>query len=61
MLFHKENLLVRELECSDKYILSKWLSDPEILRYYEGRDNPFDVEKVEQNFFDEEDDTDAHA
>ena len=54
MLFQKEKLIVRELECSDKYILSKWLSDPEILQYYEGRDNPFDVEKVEQKFFEAE-------
>jgi len=54
MLFQKERLLVRELECDDKYLLSKWLSDPEILQYYEGRDNPFDVEKVEKKFFEEE-------
>jgi len=54
MLFHNEKMLVRELGCSDKYLLSKWLSDPEILQYYEGRDNPFDVEKVEQKFFEEE-------
>ena len=59
MLFQKENLLVRELEWNDKYLLSKWLSDPEILQYYEGRDNPFDVEKVEQKFFEEEADTDT--
>jgi len=57
MLFQKEKLLIRELERKDKYLLSKWLSDPEILQYYEGRDNPFDVEKVEQKFFDEEADT----
>ena len=50
MLFQKEKLIVRELECSDKYLLSKWLSDPEILQYYEGRDNPFDVEKVDRIF-----------
>jgi len=57
MLFQKENLLIRELEWKDKYLLSKWLSDPEVLQYYEGRDNPFDVEKMEQQFFDEEADT----
>ncbi len=57
MLFQKENLRVRELEWDDKYLLSKWLTNPEILQYYEGRDNPFDVEKVEQKFFGEEADT----
>lgn len=54
MLFQKGNLLIRELEWKDKYLLSKWLSDPEILQYYEGRDNPFDVKKVEQKFFEAE-------
>jgi len=48
------NLQVRELERVDKVLLSKWLSDPEILQYYEGRDNPFNIEKVEQEFFDVE-------
>ncbi len=50
-------LHVRILKEEDKYLLAKWLSDPEILQYYEGRDNPFNVEKVEENFFEEEDDT----
>ena len=53
-LINEGNLQVRELERVDKVLLSKWLSDPEILRYYEGRDNPFDIEKVEQAFFDDE-------
>src|SRR6185437_5004550 len=51
-----EKLLVRILKEEDKFLLAKWLSDPEILQYYEGRDNPFDVEKVEEKFFKEEDD-----
>ncbi|MFJ7935088.1 GNAT family N-acetyltransferase [Sporosarcina sp. NPDC096371] len=55
MLLQQEKLLVRELELNDKYLLAKWLSDPEILQYYEGRDNPFDMEKVEEKFFREED------
>ncbi|MBE1553039.1 GNAT family N-acetyltransferase [Sporosarcina limicola] len=49
-------LLVRILKEEDKYLLAKWLSDPEILQYYEGRDNPFYLEKVEKKFFKEEDD-----
>ncbi len=56
MLFQQEQLLVRKLELNDKYFLAKWLSNPEILQYYEGRDNPFDMEKVEKKFFEEEDD-----
>ncbi|KAA0948534.1 acetyltransferase [Sporosarcina sp. ANT_H38] len=54
MLFQTGEMLIRELEINDKHHLAKWLSDPEILQYYEGRDNPFDVEKVEEVFFGEE-------
>ena len=49
-------LHVRVLKEEDKYLLAKWLSDPKILQYYEGRDNPFDVKKVEEKFFEEGDD-----
>jgi len=49
-------LHVRILKEEDRYLLAKWLSDPEILQYYEGRDNPFDVKKVEEIFFEEGDD-----
>ncbi len=34
----------------DASIISKWLTDPEVLRYYEGRDNPQSVEKVLDHF-----------
>jgi aminoglycoside 6'-N-acetyltransferase len=50
-IINEGNLLVSKLESVDKVLLSKWLSDPEILQYYEGRDNPFNIEKVEQEFF----------
>ncbi len=55
-LIENKDLRVRTLVDSDKTLLAKWLSNPEVLQYYEGRDNPFDVEKVEQEFFDDEDD-----
>ena len=58
-IYNREKLLVRTLRDEDKYHLAKWLSDPEILRYYEGRDNPFDVEKVEKVFFEEDDEVTA--
>ncbi|WP_342514153.1 GNAT family N-acetyltransferase [Sporosarcina sp. FSL K6-1522] len=54
-IIKKGALFVRKLEDADKYSLAKWLSDPEVLRYYEGRDNPFDVEKVEEEYFAEDD------
>jgi aminoglycoside 6'-N-acetyltransferase len=42
---------IRPLKEDDKYILAKWLSDPEVLQYYEGRDCPFTIEMVEEKFF----------
>lgn len=50
MLFQKENLSVRYVIKNDAPIISKWLTDPEVLQYYEGRDNPQSVEKVLDHF-----------
>ncbi|GAF06670.1 acetyltransferase [Paenibacillus pini JCM 16418] len=35
----------------DAIILSRWLSDPRVLEYYEGRDRPHDLDAVRQHFF----------
>ena len=52
MIFYKNGkLIVRSLEHSDKYLITKWLSDNEVLKYYEGRDNPHDEEMVEEKFY----------
>ncbi|MGM8214558.1 GNAT family N-acetyltransferase [Bacillaceae bacterium W0354] len=51
MLFRYKDLEVRHLFKEDRYLLAKWLSDPMVLEYYEGRDNPFDVVRVESKFF----------
>ncbi|MGH1285940.1 GNAT family N-acetyltransferase [Bacillus toyonensis] len=50
MLFQKGDLLVRYVIEDDAPIISKWLTDPEVLQYYEGRDNPQSVEKVLNHF-----------
>jgi aminoglycoside 6'-N-acetyltransferase len=55
MLLQNGNLKVRKLEEKDKLLLVKWLSNPLILEFYEGRDNPFDLEKVEKVFYPPED------
>lgn len=55
MLFQNGNLKVRRLEKKDKYLLVKWLSHPTVLEFYEGRDNPFNLEKVEKAFYPPED------
>jgi aminoglycoside 6'-N-acetyltransferase len=56
VLFQNENLKVRRLEVNDKQLLAKWLSNPEVLEFYEGRDNPFDLAKVNSVFYASDDD-----
>ncbi|WHY75238.1 GNAT family N-acetyltransferase [Neobacillus sp. WH10] len=52
MIFEKEGIKVRQLQQEDKLLLVKWLSNPAVLEYYEGRDNPFDLDKVNKKFYD---------
>ncbi|WP_425505485.1 GNAT family N-acetyltransferase [Sporosarcina jiandibaonis] len=54
MIIENKILRIRALVDSDKPQLAKWLSNPEVLQYYEGRDNPFDADKVEREYFDDE-------
>ncbi|WP_312094337.1 GNAT family N-acetyltransferase [Niallia sp.] len=57
MLLYESGLLkVRKLEETDNLLLVKWLSDPVVLEFYEGRDNPFDLDKVKKVFYPSEDD-----
>lgn len=51
MLYQSGKLKVRELGMKDNIFLAKWLSDPLVLTYYEGRDNPFDLDKVNKVFY----------
>lgn len=53
MMSNNCSIVLRELIEEDKCILARWLSNPQVLQYYEGRDNPFSVTKVEAAFFDE--------
>ena len=55
-IIESNDLQVRTLVDKDKTLLANWLSNPEVLQYYEGRDNPFSVEKVEQEFFEGDED-----
>ena len=57
MLFQHGRLHVRKLEEHDKHFLVKWLSDPDILQYYEGRDTAFNHDKVTEKFFNRQDET----
>lgn len=55
-LFHNGALGIRTLEPEDAALLAKWLSDPAVLQYYEGRDRPRDMELVRKHFYEEIDD-----
>ncbi|SDD35084.1 aminoglycoside 6'-N-acetyltransferase [Terribacillus halophilus] len=48
----KQKPMIQPLVSSDVSHLVKWLSDPDVLNFYEGRDNPFDSQKVREVFFD---------
>ncbi|PTM59158.1 GNAT family N-acetyltransferase [Desmospora activa] len=50
MIWQKNQLLIREVVVNDVPILTKWLSDERILIFYKGRDQPYDKEKVQNEF-----------
>jgi aminoglycoside 6'-N-acetyltransferase len=50
-LFTYGDLAVRELTGEDAGLLVKWLSDPQVLAFYEGRDRPHDSVLVRQHFY----------
>lgn len=54
ILYKSGELAVRTLEHYDKYLIVKWLSDNQVLQYYEGRDNPHSEEMVEEKFYKED-------
>ncbi|WEG12013.1 GNAT family N-acetyltransferase [Pullulanibacillus sp. KACC 23026] len=57
IIIEKNDLRIRWLDEIDIPSLTKWLADPAVLEYYEGRDHPFNEELVRETFFKEGDDT----
>lgn len=51
ILLEAGELVIRVLKKEDAVLLAKWLSDPAVLEFYEGRDNPFDLAKVMGVFY----------
>jgi len=49
-VFEYGALAVRELEEGDVPNLARWLSDPRVLEYVEGRDRPYDVARVREKY-----------
>jgi len=54
MIFQYGQLKVRLISENDIPFIVKWLSDHNVLQFYEGRDNPFNEEKVRSVFFNKE-------
>jgi aminoglycoside 6'-N-acetyltransferase len=52
-LYEYDSLAVRTLENSDEVLLAKWLSNPVVLEYYEGRDRPHDIAMVREGVYSE--------
>lgn len=53
ILFQGNEIALRTLEPEDAGLLVKWLSDPVVLEYYEGRDRPLDAELVQKHFYED--------
>lgn len=51
----QDELRLRSLVPQDKDLLLKWLSDPTVLEYYEGRDRVHDELLVQQHFYEDRD------
>jgi aminoglycoside 6'-N-acetyltransferase len=48
MLVQKEDILIRKMvdDIHDYKLMAKWLTDERVLEYYEGRDNPFPLDRI---------------
>ncbi len=51
MLWHEGDLALRAITDGDVDLMARWLSDPAVLSYYEGRDRPHDADRVREVFF----------
>jgi aminoglycoside 6'-N-acetyltransferase len=54
MVYKADKLLVRTIERKDELKLVKWLSNPEVLAFYEGRDKLYDLRMVREDFYQNE-------
>lgn len=45
---------LRGLQEEDAPLLLKWLTNPRVLEYYEGRDSGFDLDRIREKFFNRE-------
>lgn len=47
-----ENINIRLMKdtAEDYTLMAKWLTDPVVLQYYEGRDNPHNIDKIKEKY-----------
>lgn len=53
LLYGNGELVVRGLEPKDAGLLVKWLCDPAVLEYYEGRDRPQNPDLVQKHYYED--------
>ncbi len=56
IIYEWNEITVRLLDEKDEHHLVEWLTDPEVLQYYEGRDRPHDLHLVREHFYNQDDD-----
>lgn len=57
MLFQKGDLSIRYVTENDVQTISNWLSNPEVLRFYEGRDKPQSSQQVREHYISSSEDS----
>ncbi|MFD2630155.1 GNAT family N-acetyltransferase [Oceanobacillus kapialis] len=55
-MYKAGKLFVRSIQQKDEGSLVKWLSNPTVLEFYEGRDKPYNLSMVREDFYGEEPD-----
>ena len=54
-IIENENICLRLLTEQDKNLLLKWLTDERVLNYWEGKSAVFDLKRIEEEYYTEED------
>jgi aminoglycoside 6'-N-acetyltransferase len=51
-IYEEGEYILRRMEdtAEDFSLLARWLTDPRVLAFYEGRDNPFPLERVKEKY-----------
>ncbi|BAY42567.1 GCN5-related N-acetyltransferase [Scytonema sp. HK-05] len=52
MLLEKDEISIRLMQddIQDYQLMAKWLTDDKVLKYYEGRDNPFPLDRIIESY-----------